>query len=106
MGKFVLSYRVPRDYTPGRPETVAAWTAWFKGMGAGLAHQGHGVAASSSLGDIGAGTRLGGYSVVTTDDLDGAVALAKGCPALGLGGGIEIGVIMELNGGPRLAAGE
>jgi hypothetical protein len=33
MGKFVLSYRVPRDYTPGRPETVAAWTAWFKGMG-------------------------------------------------------------------------
>jgi hypothetical protein len=28
------------------------------------------------------------------------------CPALGLGGGIEIGVIMELNAGLGLAAGE
>ena len=61
---------------------------------------------SSFLGDIGAGTRLGGYSAVTADGLDGAVALAKGCPALGLGGGIEIGVIMELNAGLGLAAGE
>ena len=104
MAKFVLSYRVPKDYTPGRPETVAAWMAWFDSMGDGLADQGLPVIQSSSLGNLGADTRLGGYSLVTADDLQGAVALAKGCPALGLGAGVEIGVVPEASLDPRLVA--
>jgi hypothetical protein len=101
MAKFLLSYRVPKDYTPGRPETVAAWTAWFESMGANLADQGLPVIESSSLGNCGADTRLGGYSLVTADDLEAALTVAKGCPALEMGAGIEVGVIMELNRGTR-----
>ena len=91
MASFVFSYRVPHDYKPGSPETVAAWRDFFSSLGAGLADTGHAAVQSAVLGNIGADTRLGGYSIVTADDLDAAMALAKGCPALGMGAGVEIG---------------
>jgi hypothetical protein len=95
MATFLFSYRVPRDYTPGRPETVAAWTAWFNSMGASLVDQGRPMLAYSALGNCGEGTRPGGYSLVTADDLEAALAMAKGCPALGMGAGIEVGTTRE-----------
>ena len=91
MASFVFSYRVPHDYKPGSPETVAAWRDFFSSLGAGLADTGHAAVQSAVLGNIGADTRLGGYSIVTADDLDAATQLAKGCPALGMGAGVEIG---------------
>ena len=91
MPSFVFSYRVPHDYQPGSPETAAAWRDFFSSLGDGLADTGHAAIQSAVLGDIGADTRLGGYSIVTADDLDSATQLAKGCPALGMGAGVEIG---------------
>jgi len=38
---------------------------------------------------------------VTAEDIDGAAALAEGCPALRLGGGVEIGAVPEFTGNPR-----
>jgi hypothetical protein len=95
MLKFLLAYHVPRDYTPGRPETVAAWTGWFKSMGDSLVDQGQGVNESGELGNCQEGVRLGGYSLVTAADLEAALALTKGCPALGMGGGVEVGKFIE-----------
>jgi hypothetical protein len=95
MTTYVFSYRVPADYTPGRPETVAAWAGWFEIMGTNLVDRGHGVIESSAQGNLGDGTRLGGYSVVSADDPEAAMALVRGCPALALGGGVEVGVIAE-----------
>jgi hypothetical protein len=97
MTTFLFAYRMPKDYTPGRPETVAAWTAWFEGMGASVAHPGQPVIESATLGDCGDDTRLGGYSLITADNLEAALVLAKGCPALQEGAGVEVGVIAELN---------
>jgi hypothetical protein len=91
MPSFVFSYRVPHDYQPGSPETAAAWRDFFSSLGDGLADTGHAAIQSAVLGDIGTATRLGGYSIVTADDLDAATQLAKGCPALGMGAGVEIG---------------
>jgi len=98
--KFVFSYRVPGDYQPGT-ETGKAWEAWFDSLGSSRVDTGHAVVTTRTLGSLDGGTRLGGYSLVTADDIDGAAALATGCPALQLGGGIEIGAIPELPGGPR-----
>jgi hypothetical protein len=53
------------------------------------------VIESSTLGKLGDGTRLGGYSLVSADDPEAALTLAKGCPALEMGGGIEVGVIAD-----------
>jgi hypothetical protein len=99
MTTFVFSYRMPVDFIPGRPETVAAWTAWFEDMGASVADTGQPVLESVALGDCGRGTRLGGYSLITAEDLDTALALAKGCPSLQQGGGIEIGLLGALDRG-------
>ena len=102
MTTFLFSYRMPEDYTPGRGDAVAAWNAWFEEMGASLVDRGNPVFESAALGNCGAGTTPGGYSLVTADDLEEAVALAKGCPALAEGAGVEVGVITELNRGTRL----
>jgi len=69
MGTFVFSYRMPADYTPGPENEVG-----------------------------GSESRLSGYSVVSADDLESAVTLAKGCPALRVGGGVEVGPVMEAEG--------
>jgi hypothetical protein len=102
--KFLFSYRVPKDYQPGA-ETGKAWQAWFEGLGSSRIDTGHGVIATRTLGKLDAQTRLGGYSVVTAEDIEGAAALAEGCPALQLGGGVEIGAVPELTGNPRARTG-
>ena len=38
---------------------------------------------------------------MTADDLEAAVALAKGCPFLEDGGGVEVGALTILNRGTR-----
>ena len=100
MPKFLFSYRVPNDYQPGA-ETGKAWEAWFESLGSSRADTGYGVLATRMLGKLDAGTRLGGYSVVTAEDIEGAAALAGGCPALRLGGGVEIGAVPEIIENPR-----
>ena len=100
MAKFVFSYRVARDYQPGA-ESGRAWEAWFEILGGSRIDTGHAVAATRTLGNLDAQTRLGGYSLVTAEDIDDAAALATGCPALQLGGGVEIGAVPEFTGNPR-----
>jgi len=97
MTTFLFSYRMPKAFVPGRPDAVAAWAAWFEEMGASVTDPGNPVFERASLGDCGEGTVLGGYSLITADDLDAALALAKGCPALAEGAGVEVGVITELS---------
>lgn len=97
MPTFLFSYRMPTDYVPGKPDMMAAWSAWFDSMGESLSDIGNPVFESTELGRCGAGTRLGGYSFITTDNLESAVALAKGSPALDAGGGVEVGVVTVLD---------
>jgi hypothetical protein len=97
MPAFVFTYRMPTDYVPGGSDAMAAWAAWFDSMGESLSDRGNPVFESAELGNCGDRTRLGGYSFVTADDLDSAVALAKGSPAVEAGGGVEVGVVTMLN---------
>ena len=98
MTNFVFSYRVPSEYRPGA-ETPAEWQAWFGVMGSALVDLGHAVIDYASLGEVGgSGSRMVGYSVVSAEDLDSALALAKDCPALRVGGGVEVGPVMEVTG--------
>jgi hypothetical protein len=96
MAKFVFSYRMPEDYRPGRPDSIASWTAFFAGMGDHVVDRGQPVSEAAELGHCGAGTRLGGYSLISADDLEAAVKLAKGCPALAEGAGVQVGQLIEV----------
>jgi hypothetical protein len=98
MDKYVFSFRVPSDYAP-HAETAAEWRAWFGGMGSALVDVGNAVTDYASLGEVGGSdSRMVGYSVVSADDMDSALALAKDCPALRVGGGVEVGPVMEAAG--------
>ena len=98
MGKYVFSYRVPADYVPG-PETMAEWQAWFGELGSALVDVGNAVTDYASLGEVGGSdSRMVAYSVVSADDMDSALALAKDCPVMRVGGGIEVGPVMEVAG--------
>ena len=98
MPNFVFSYRVPSDYAP-HAETPAEWQAWFGGLGSALVDLGHAVTDYPSLGEVGGGdSRMAGYSVLSAKDMDSALALAKDCPALRVGGGVEVGPVMEAAG--------
>jgi hypothetical protein len=98
MSTYVFSYRVPSDYSPNAG-TPAEWQAWFGTLGSALVDVGHAVTDYASLGEVGgSGSRMVGHSVVSADDLDSALALAKGCPALRVGGGVEVGPVMEAAG--------
>ena len=98
MATYVFSYRVPSDYRPAA-ETPAEWQAWFGGLGAALVDVGHAVTDYASLGEVGgSGSRMIGHSVVSADDMDSAVALAKDCPVMRVGGGVEVGPAMETAG--------
>ena len=95
MAKYVFSYRVPADYAP-TAGTPAEWRAWFGSLGSALVDIGHAVTDYASLGEVGgSGSRMVAYSVVSADDLDSALALAKDCPVMRVGGGVEVGPVME-----------
>ena len=104
MPTFVFTYRMPKDHVPGGPATMAAWTAWFASMGADLLDIGNPVVEAAQVGTCGKGTRLGGYSFVTAEDLASALTMAQVSPALDAGGGGEVGVVEALRPEPRSGA--
>jgi hypothetical protein len=98
MTEFIFTYRTPADYTVGTPDGIAAWTAWFQGMGSQVRDIGKPVFNRATVGDSPGGAPLGGYSLVTAQNLDEALTLAKGCPIVAAGGGVEVGELADLSG--------
>jgi hypothetical protein len=98
MAEFIFTYRTPAGYTPGTPDGIAAWNAWFQGMGSQLRDLGKPVFNRATVGGSADGSLLGGYSLVTAENLDEAVTLAKNCPIVAVGGGVEVGELADLPG--------
>ena len=97
MPKYIFTYHLPEGYTPGTDSNAtAAWQSFFDGIASHVADIGQPVFDRRALGKVGAGTQLGGYSVMEADDLDAAVRLAKGCPSLEWAGGVQVGALAEL----------
>jgi hypothetical protein len=99
MAQFIFSYRSASDYQPRvDPDARAAWTAFFDDViTTNVVDPGKPVFEPTTvLGEAGPSTRLGGYSIVTADDLDAALSMAKQCPAIARGGGVEVGVLADL----------
>jgi hypothetical protein len=97
MSTYLFAYRAPSDYEPGRPEGVAAWQAWFEQLGSAVADAGNPAFDRATVENCGPDTVLGGYSLITADDLQSAIELARGCPYASEGGGVEVGELTLLN---------
>ncbi len=90
MSNYVLVFRVERGRAPDA-EQEAAWGQWLGKIGASIVDPGNRVGRATVVGESAPSTVLGGYVVIKADDYDAAVAVAKGCPGLKYGGGIEVG---------------
>ena len=93
--------------TPAEIEAeIKEWMDWIGGIGAqgklknpgeALGFEGKTVHADGSITDgpyAEVKEFVGGFTIVTADHLDEAVALTKGCPALSNGGKVEVREIM------------
>ena len=96
MPNYVFTYRTRNDSAPSN-DTIAAWDAFFQGLGDHLVTLGNPTFARRSIGADPSATVLGGYSIVEAEDLDAAVNLASACPTLKHGGGVEVGEITVLD---------
>jgi hypothetical protein len=103
MAKYVLTYSGggPMPETQeARDASMAAWTAWFGGLGSAVVDAGNpfGASATVTSGGVADGSTSGvnGYSIVTAADLAGATEMAKGCPMLSVGGTVEVHEVFEI----------
>jgi hypothetical protein len=99
MPQFIFSYRSAKDYDAiADPDGLAAWSAFINDVIArNVVDPGWPVFEPATvLGEAGQSTQLGGYAIVTADDLQAAVAMAERCPTITRGGGVEVGVLAAL----------
>jgi hypothetical protein len=98
MADFVLLYQggsMP-ETEEAQTRVMDAWTAWFKAIGSAVKDPGNPfsgqaktIAADGAVSDGGGGS-ASGYSILTADSLDDAVALSKDCPVLQGGASITV----------------
>jgi hypothetical protein len=102
MPTFLFTYRNHKAYIPGSPETVssetaAAWRDFFEGMESNLEDMGKPVFTRTTVGECDESTVLGGYSLVSAESIEEALALAERCPILEHDGGVEVGELTPLD---------
>jgi hypothetical protein len=104
MSKFVFAYHgggMPESPEEGE-RVMAAWGAWFETLGAAIVDGGNPTGDSRTVGSDGSVSQggganpLSGYTVIEADDIDAAVAHAKGCPILDGGGSVEVAEAIDM----------
>jgi hypothetical protein len=89
MSTYLFTFRAPPGYAPSAA-TFDAWSGWQLRLGARLRDRGNPGFTAAALGASVVGTTLGGYSLIRACRLEAALGLARGCPLLEAGGGVEI----------------
>lgn len=104
MAQFIFAYHGGKSpETPEEGEKVmAAWGAWFEGLGEAIVQPGAPLGMSktvsgSGVTDDGGTNPVSGYSVVNAADMAAAVTMAKGCPMVVDGSGsVEVAELLEM----------
>jgi hypothetical protein len=114
MAKFLFIYRrdregagkMPPDEMQRRLQKWQAWIGeglqkgWILDAGDGLTQEGRVVNPTRVVLDgpfVESKDVVGGFSVIQADSLDAAAELAKGCPALLVGGSVEVRALAGFN---------
>jgi hypothetical protein len=96
MSRYLLTFRAPKNWAP-TADRASARSAWQQKLAANLKDRGNPVFKADTLGNCGADTVLGGYSLIRAGNLEAAVVLAKWCPGLQEGFGVELGEVTNLD---------
>jgi hypothetical protein len=98
MGNYVFAYSGGKGVAADeaeRNEQMARWSEWFGELGPAVVDGGAATGAARPVGpdasvSDGGSRGMTGYSIVSSDTLDSAVELAKGCPVLEIGGAVDV----------------
>lgn len=103
MPNFIFAYHGGKK--PETPEAgaamMAAWRAWFDGMGDAVVEGGNPVGMSKTVTgdgveDNGGSNPLSGYTIIKADNIGAAIALTTGSPHLD-GGTIEVAELLDID---------
>jgi hypothetical protein len=97
MNTYLLVHRHPENYL-GTADTAGAWETWFTQLGSHLVDLGNPVFERTPVGTCGTPLPLGGYTLVTANHFAEAAELAKDCPIVQEGGGVEVGLLTPVPG--------
>lgn len=103
MPNYVFAYHnSKRPHNPA--QHMVRWNAWVAGLGGDLVNPGVALGKSKTVSadgvsDGGGSNPLAGFSIVRAENMDAAIALARGCPHLDFGT-IEIAEDMQMRMGP------
>jgi hypothetical protein len=98
MSNFLLAYhggKMPASPEEQR-EVMAAWNDWYGELGEAIIDGGNPVGATmtvASSGSVSAGggaNPVSGYTLISADSMDAALAMARGCPVLMGGASVEV----------------
>ena len=104
MAKFIFVYhggKMPDTEEEGA-KVMAKWQAWFGGMESAIIDGGNPLGMSSTVHSDGSVTSDGGanpasgYSLISADNIEQALELARGCPILGADGSVEVAEAMDM----------
>lgn len=95
MPNYVFTYRQPKDQ-PLNMDAAPEWFRWFEEIGEHIAQQGSAVSNVRQLGTVDGSQRVSGFTVISARDLDHATEIARGCPAIRQGFGVEVGELVEV----------
>ncbi len=98
MGKYVLVYQGGQmaETEAAQEAAMAAWGAWFSGLGAAVVDGGAPFGPGAAVGGGTARSALTGYSILAADSLDAAVGMASGCPIIDDGGSVDVYETIDL----------
>ena len=82
-------------------KAMQAWMGWFGQLGKAVVDGGNPVGKSTtvqngSVASNGGANPASGYSIVEASGIDDAVAKAKGCPILMVGGSVEVAELLPM----------
>jgi hypothetical protein len=95
MPSYVFTYRRAKG-APLKMDEADAWFSWFDQIREHITVPGSAVASSRQVGNVGGEQSVSGFTVISARDMDEAVELASGCPAIRLGHGLEVGELLEI----------
>lgn len=104
MAKYLFVYHGGKkpDTEASMAEMMTAWGEWFGSMGSDVVDGGNPVGMSStvhsngSVVDNGGANPVSGYGLFEASSLDDALAKAKRCPVLTVGGSVEVAATIDM----------
>lgn len=102
MAKFLLTYT--GGSTPAseaeQAKVMEAWGAWFGQLGAATVDPGNPTHSTRTVGPDGSvradASGPTGYTIISVESIDQAIAASKMCPVLAAGGSVQVSEIHEI----------